>query len=161
VNVRRDNAFTDRGCGHAAKVQVLADHRYELGQLFLDRPPGTRVSRDLQVLQVAGLEGKNRDLADETLELVVPRHEVGLGVDLDQRAARALGRGADQAFRGDPPGLLGGGGQAFLAQPVHRDFQVAGVFRQGLLAVHHAGAGLLAQLFHERSRDFGHITPLR
>jgi hypothetical protein len=38
-----------------------------------------------------------------------------------------------------------------LAQPVDCGFHVAVGFGQGLLAVHHAGAGLVAQFFHHCS----------
>ena len=47
-------------------------------------------------------------------------------------------------------GLLGGGGEALGAQPVDRGFQVAAGLVERLLAIHHAGAGALAQVLHRR-----------
>ena len=48
------------------------------------------------------------------------RDEVGLGIDLDDGAAVAVGGDADQALGGDAAGLLGGRRQALGAQPVDR-----------------------------------------
>jgi len=45
-------------------------------------------------------------------------------------------------------GLLGGRGDAAFAQYDFGLGQVAVGFLQGALALHHAGAGALAQLFH-------------
>ncbi len=70
-----------------------------------------------------------RDHLDEALELLVARDEVGLGVDLDHDALVARGHRADQAFRRDAAGLLGGLRQALLAQPVLGRLHVAGRFR--------------------------------
>src|SRR6185503_14279071 len=53
-------------------------------------------------------------------------------------------------------GLLGGGGEPLLAQPVDRTFEIALGLTQRLLAVHHARAGLLAQLLHQSGGDLGH-----
>ena len=47
----------------------------------------------------------------EVLELVVARDEVGLGIDLDERARVAADGDADQAFGGDAAGLLRGLGR--------------------------------------------------
>ena len=62
----------------------------------------------------------------------------------------------DDAFGRDTIGLLGRLGQALGAQPVHGRIDVAAVLGQGLLAVHHAGAGLFAQLFDESRGDLRH-----
>ena len=90
----------------------------------------------------------------EILELVVARDEVGFGIHFHQRAGIAADSDADQAFRRDAAGLLRGLGQALLAQPVDGGFHVAvGLVERGL-AVHHARAGLVAQVLHHRCGDF-------
>ena len=70
----------------------------------------------------------------------------------------ALDGDADQAFGGGAAGLLGGGGEALGAQPVDRGFHVAVGLGERLLAVHHAGAGALAQFLHSRGRDLSHVS---
>ena len=64
-----------------------------------------------------------------------------------------LTRNADQAFGGDAAGLLGGLGQALLAQPVDRGLHVAVGLAERRLAIHHARAGLLAQLLDHLCSD--------
>ena len=111
----------------------------------------------LDLLDVgADLERDLRDHLDEALELVVARDEIGLGVDFDHDALGARGQRADQAFRRDAAGLLGGLRQALLAQPILRGLHVAVGFGEGCLAVHHARAGLLAQFLDHRRRDRCH-----
>ena len=92
------------------------------------------------------------DRLDEGLERLVARDEVGLGVDLDHRGAVGRRGDADQALGRDAAGLLGGRREALLAQPVDRGLHVAAGFDQRLLAVHHAGAGPLAQILHQARR---------
>ena len=74
---------------------------------------------------VADLERELGDFRDEVLERLVAGDEVGLGVDLDHGARLAVGGDADQPFGGDAAGLLRGGGEALLAQPVDRASRVA------------------------------------
>ena len=97
-------------------------------------------------------------VADELLEVLVAGDEVGLGVDLDDGAARAVGGDADQALGGDAAGLLGGRRQALGAQPVDRLLEVARDLAQRLLAIHHARAGLLAQFLDQRGGDLSHVS---
>src|SRR5690606_37184367 len=100
-----------------------------------------------------------RDLghvADEALELFVLGDEVGFAVDFDHRAAGSVGGDTDQTFGGDAAGLLGSGGEALGAQPVDRRFNVAAILGQRLLAVHHAGAGAVAQFLDESGCNFSH-----
>ena len=95
------------------------------------------------------------DLAREVGEVVVPGDEVGLAVDLDERAdlavevdvaaRRALGRCALAA--------LGGLGLALHAQQLDRLLGVAVGLLERLLAVHHPRAGALAQRLHVAGGD--------
>ena len=72
---------------------------------------------------------------------------------------RAVDKGDEryvQAFSRNAPGFLGCGRKALLAQPIDRRLDIAIGRGQCLLAVHHAGAGLLAKLLDERRSDFRH-----
>jgi hypothetical protein len=62
---------------------------------------------------------------------------------------------ADQALGRSAARLLGDGREALGAQQIDRGFHVAAGFVQGLLAIHHAGAGALTQVFHV-SGGIGH-----
>ena len=89
---------------------------------------------------------------DEALELLIAGDEVGFGIHFHQRAGALPHGDADQAFGGGAAGLLGGLGNALLAQPVDGGFHVAARFVQRGLAVHHACAGLVAQVLHHARR---------
>jgi hypothetical protein len=91
------------------------------------------------------------DRAGQILESVVAGDEVGLGIDFDHHGGIALRRDRDQAFGGGAAGFLVSLGNALGAQPVNSGFHVATGFGQCLLAIHHACAGLVAQLFHHCS----------
>ena len=64
----------------------------------------------------------HRDVLDQGLEVGGLGHEVGLAVDLDEHAdlGPRVDVGADDAFAGGAARLLGGRGQALLAQEVAR-----------------------------------------
>ncbi len=127
----------------AAQRHVLADLGDGVGDRFGDR-------------NAAGLGGINdgdigadrqRHVGDhlhEALEQIVAGDEIGFRVELDHDAFGAGYLDADQAFGGDAAGLLGGLGQALLAQPVLRRGHLAIGFGERGLAIHHAGAGRLA-----------------
>ncbi len=128
-----------------------------MGQLLADRAGAVRVGRRLQRLEIlADLERGTGHRRDKGLEGLVAGHEVGLGVHLDHRRLSGGGGDADQPLGRDPAGFLGRRGEPLVAQPVHRLLDVAAGLGQRLLAVHHARAGLLAQVLHQCSRDLGH-----
>ena len=111
-------------------------------------------------VDAGALVERDRDhAAHQRLEVVVAGDEVGLGIDFDDHAEIRLDGDADQTVRGDAAALLGGLGEALLAQPVDGGLDVAVGLVQRVLAVHHAGAGLLAQVLHERGGDRGHGVP--
>src|SRR5438132_2177486 len=100
----------------------------------------------------------HRDVLHQRLELLVPGSEVRLAIDLHQHAdlAAEVDVRAHRAFGGAAAGLLPCGGQALLPQPGDRLLDVAARLQQGLLAIHHSRAGLLAQLLHHRRSHFRH-----
>ncbi len=71
---------------------------------------------------------------------------------------RAVDGDADQAFGRGAARLLGGGGEALGAQPVDGGFHVALGLVQRLLAIHHAGAGALAQILHISGSNLSHVS---
>ena len=136
---RRPRPRTTDRCAGAAQRHVLADGGDHVGQLLCDRLrlPGYGACSAFEV--AAGRRAPPwRSSPTKLLELLVPGDEVGLGVDLDEGAARAVRRDADQALGRGAAGLLGGLGEALGAQPVDRGFHVAAGLAQRLLAVHHA-----------------------
>jgi hypothetical protein len=134
----------------AAHRHVLADRRDHLLDVVFDRRLPARVGRGEQLCEIAlRLGGERGDLRHHVLELLVARDEVGLGVHLDHRAGIARGVDADQTFGGDAPGLLGSLRQTLFAQPIDGGLDVALHLGERGLAVHHPGAGLLAQFLHQ------------
>ena len=114
--------------------------------------------RAARILSTSGpaVERHIGDHLHQTLEQVVARDEIGLGIDLDDDAFVGAHADADQTFGRDPTGLLGGLGQALFAQPVDRGFEIAAGLAERGLAVHHAGSGLIAELFHHACGDVCH-----
>ena len=127
--------------GDPAQLQLLADLG---GQLLHGLVDGLVVElgglQRLQVGAVGGLRGLH-DAARQRDELVVLGDEVGLAVDLDHRAVL----GGDQALGGRALGALADVLGALDAQRLDGLVEVPGVLLQGLLAVHHAGAGHLPE----------------
>ena len=88
------------------------------------------------------------DVVHQFLEVVGAGDEVALAVDLDQHADLAAGVdvAGDRAFAGGAGGLLGGHGHAALAEHDDGLLHVALGLDQGVLAIHHGSAGLVAEL---------------
>jgi hypothetical protein len=103
------------------------------------------------------------DVAHQLLELLGAGYEVGLAVDLDEHADLAVGVdvGADGPLGGDAAGLLGGGGEALLAQEVDRGLHVAVGLGERFLAIQHSGSGALPELLDHLGGDFHRTSPCR
>ena len=104
----------------------------------------------------AGRGNVHGDLARKALEVLRPRHEVGLAVHLDQDAnlAAHVDVAADQPFVGRAAGFLRRLREPALAEDGRRFLHVAVRFGERGLALHHARAGQIAELFHHRSSNF-------
>jgi len=96
------------------------------------------------------------DVFDEVAEAVVAGDEVSLAVDFDEDAefASVVNVAGDAAFVGGTRGFLVGGGDAFFAKDLFRLTGVALGFDEGVLAVHHTGAGFVAQVFDNFGINF-------
>src|SRR4051795_8081809 len=100
------------------------------------------------VLRVRGGGNVQRDVARERDEVVVAGDEVGVAVDLDQHAdlAVAVDVGRDRALGGLAVADLQRLVAEANAQQLDGGVEVAAGLGQGVLAVHHAGAGGLPEL---------------
>src|ERR1044072_803061 len=126
---------------------------------------GEHVLGDLLAAHEARVGGGDvhGDVAHQLLEVVGAGDEGGLAVDLDEHADLAAGVdvGADGPLGGDAAGLLGGARQPLRAQHVDRLLDVALALEEGVLAVHHAGAGALAKLLDHLRCDAHLLTSHR
>ncbi len=151
--------MTLNACG-AAKGHVLADGGDGVGNGVGHRAGVAGIMLVLERVDFghALFIGDQRDGLDQSLEFLVASDEIGFGIDLDDHAVRAMHRHADQTFSRDAAGLLGGLGQALLAQPVDGRLDVAAGLVERALAIHHARAGFFAQVLHHCGGDIGHET---
>ena len=158
VDVRHDHAMLDRDRLHPADRLVLTDRRDVAGQLVGDRA-AARIVGGLERVDIvaAAVQRDLRHVADEVLELLVLGDEIGLGIDLDGHALRAGDGNADEALGRGAARLLGSRGKALGAQCVDRRLDIAAAFVERLLAIHHAGAGALAQVLHVKG-GIGHCV---
>ena len=147
MQVRRDLAVELDG---AAQFELLADDRGERLDGLVD---GLAVLERLGAQRV-DVVGRRRhevrhDVVGEGLELLVLGDEVGLGGELDHRGAVAVGvdRG-DQAVGRVAVAALDVLGLALDPQDLDGALEIAVGLLEGLLAVHHPGAGGVAELLH-------------
>src|SRR5690606_11665656 len=149
MDVRNDQPLAHRHALHAADLIFLANRGDVAGQLLGHRATA-RIGSVLQRFDIVRIlaEPDLRDAAHEILELFVLRDEVGFGVDLDGDPAGALDRHADQPFGRSAARLLGCRGKALGAQRIDRRLEIAAGFVERLLAIHHPGAGALAEILH-------------
>ena len=99
-----------------------------------------------------------RDVLHERPELIGVGDEVRLAVHFDQHADRVVevDVGVDQALIRRSAGSLRGARQALLAQMLDGTIEVTVGLDQRALAVHHAGAGRVAERLDLRRGDIGH-----
>src|SRR5437660_1642551 len=108
-------------------------------QLLLDGAPRSREPGLFEPLELAiTVERKPAQSLHKTLEVLIARDKIGLGVDLDDGSGGTSRRYADKPFRSDPPGLLRGSRQTLLSQPVDRRFDIALAVAERPFAIHHS-----------------------
>jgi hypothetical protein len=162
VHVACDDTFRRREIGGAAQSHVLADR----GDHFLDRLGDCYLAASVfgvgELIDIAlGLDCGRGNLAHHLLEFLVASDEVGLGIDLDKRRFLRLGGKADEPFGGNAAGLLSGLGEALGPEPIDGGFHIAARLVQRRLAIHHARAGLLAQVLNHGCGNRGHTCLCR
>ena len=118
---------------------------------------------DLLAADPARRRGRDvrRDVARERDEVVVARDEVGLAVDLDDRADLrvVVDVGLDRPLGGDALAAVLDALALLDAQQLDRLLDVAVGLGQRALAVHHAGARAVAQRLDVGGRDVSHRWP--
>ncbi len=147
VHISGTNALEAR---EATDLNVLADDK----NLFLQRG-FYRLLAQLaghQSLHVGGILRHDNvcNFFYKGLETVVFRNKVGLGVYFDDNAHLVchVGRSVDHALSGNAACLFRGGGKTLFAQILDSLVKIAVRLGERLFAVHHAAAGLLAQLLN-------------
>ena len=119
------------------------------------------VEQRVDVVRVA-LRDHARDFERERLKVFVAADEVGLAIHFDEHTAIAFNVRDDSALCGHASRFLSRGGESFLAKDLRRLFHVTVRFSEGVLHVHHAGAGALAQILDHCARNLTHgVTSLR
>ncbi len=151
MQVRLDGAVE---VGDPAQLELLADLGAQVRDDLLDG--GVADLGGLQRIDVGRLGGGRRgdDPLSHGLEFGVLRDEVGLGVQLDQRAAL----GGDQALGGGPLGALADVLGALDAQQLDGLVEVAVGVNQRVLAVEHASAGQLPKSLDVGSGVVRHLS---
>ena len=151
----------DVGSDHAAWSCVVADVLAEL-EVFTDFAD-FRFDRVFDGLfavlggeggiEVSCAGGSERigDASNKGLEAFVFRNEVRFAVHFQQQAGSGtrVDAGGDDAFLGSAVGHLAGLHDAALAEELDGGFDVAVGFGEDFFAVHHGGAGLIAEFFDD------------
>ena len=134
----------------AADADVLADDEDHLLLLLLNGELGAGIFALHKSVEVGGLAVGDSlgDALDKVDKLLVLGDEVGLGVDFDDDAGAVDDGGVSHTLGGYAAGLLLGGGEALLAQPLNGLVHVSISGGEGLFAVHHADAGHFTQIFN-------------
>ena len=157
VDVRGDGALAgQRVAAELAQLHVLTDDGALLGDVLLDR--GAVDGHVESLVQRGGRRGleSSADLGGQSLELVTLGAEVRLAVDFVDDTVLAFHDGGHDAFLGFAVSLLGSLGDTLLAEVLDGFVHVAVALDESLLAVHHAGIGLDAQLLHHCGSNFSH-----
>ena len=141
--------------GKAADAHVLADGEEQLVLGILDGAltgdPGA-VHQRVDVGRILLGDDLGHAL-DEVVERLAVGDEVGLAVDLDHNADTVDDGSVSHTLSSHAAGLLRLGSEALLAQIHDGLFHIALALDEGLLAVHQAAAGGLAELVNNSSSD--------
>ena len=163
VHVMADCAFGHFEALRATERHILANRGDGVGDRLAHRA-AARVMRaeHLRRVDVGRVVERDREhAAHHRLEVIVASDEVGFGINLDKNADIVLDGDADQTFGRDPAALLGGLGEALLAQPIDCRLDVAVGLAQRILAIHHARAGLFAQILDQSGGNGRHASLFR
>ena len=136
----------------AADLEIFTDGHDLLRQSLGDGQAGVGVLAIEESFDVCGVvvDDDMADVLDEVDERLALCAEVGLAVDLDDSADAALGANVciSHTFGSNAAGLLCGLCKALLTQPFDCLIHIAVGLGEGLLAVHHADVGHLAESFN-------------
>ena len=110
-----------------------------------------------------GVHALRDELRDDLAEILVARDEVRLARHFDEHAGATVVEdlAANDAFARRAVGTLFGLRNALLAEVLDRGVHVAAILLERLLAIHHAGAGALAEFRNSLRGDHrGHLRAL-
>ena len=138
----------------AANRDVLAHFLHEPGARFFDRAPvAERLCGQLSDVGLAtGERGPGNSLG-KRYKVLVLGDEIGFRIDLDDNRLAAILLDHDAAIRSHATSFLVGLGRPGLAQRLRSRIEVTVRFNECLLALHHAGAGALAEFLHHGCTD--------
>ncbi len=158
VHVVADRAFGHPEALRATERHILANRGDGVGDRLGHRAAAWVMrAKHLRRVDVGRMVERDREhAAHQRLEIIVASDEVGFGIDLDDDADIVLDGDADKTFGRHPTALLGGFGQALLAQPIDRRLDIAVGLAQRILAIHHARAGLFAQILDQSGGNGRH-----
>src|ERR1700722_13234307 len=161
VHVMADRAFGHSEALRATQRHVFADGGDGVGDRLSHRAAAwvMRAEHRHRVDVGRVVERDREHAAHQRLEVVVASDEVSLGIDLDKDADIVLDGGADKTLGRHSPTLLGRLGEALLSQPIDRRLDVALGLAQRILAIHHARAGLFAQILDQSGANRRHARP--
>jgi hypothetical protein len=156
-----DRALADVQALRASQGHILADRRDGVGDRLGDRAAARIMGAEHGFgVDIRGLVERDRqDAAHQRLKVIIAGDEVGLRIDLRDDAEIGLDRDSHEAFGGHAAALFGRFGKTLLAQPVDRRLDVAVGLVERVLAVHHARAGLIAQILDQPGGDRRHRFP--
>ena len=135
---------------------------HELGHR-LRRIGRERLGEETLDISRLGMHALRDELRDDFAEIFVARDEVRLARHFDQHAGAAVGEdlAADDAFARRAVGTLLGLGDALLTEVLDGGVHIAPILLECLLAIHHAGAGALAEFRNSLRGDHrGHLRAL-
>jgi hypothetical protein len=140
-----------RASSEATKRNILTDFCYELGTRRLDRAPVFEYCRRkrFDVICVARQGGTGHRLC-KVDEILVFCNEVRLRIDLDDRCLVAIDCNCNTTVRRNPACLLVSFRLSGLSQQFDRIFHIAAGLDQCFLALHHSGAGPVAEFLNHR-----------
>src|SRR5947208_12482950 len=153
VLVRVEQAVGRLETGDASELDLLAQRSGQALDEVVDGAALVRLGADVVVTL---LDNEAREVGQCALEHVPLGDEVGFAVELDDGSRAALDEHVDRALIGLTAGTLRGTGDALLTQPVLGLVEVTFGFFEGALAIHHPGAGDLAQRRDILGRDISH-----
>ena len=135
---------------------------HELGHR-LRRIGRERLAQEAVDIGCRGMHALRDELRDDLAEIFVTRDEIRLTRHFDEHAGAAVVEdlAADDAFARRAVGTLLGLGDALLAEVLDGGVHVATILLERLLAIHHAGAGALAEFRNSLRGDHrGHLRAL-
>ncbi len=142
VLVRVDDRIGRLEADHPADFDLLAQRA---GQALDEIVDGLAVDGATAEIRFALLDHDFGEGRDRLLEHVALGDEVGLAVQLDERADTAFDQHVDSSLVGVTAGALGRARDALLPEPVLGALDVALGLDQRFLAIHHPGARDLAE----------------